>query len=80
MNNITDFKSWFESIPEQREVVLLVILIRRDGDTSNECGFLKDGFKRLYEEYEKILNEENEDCPTTIIKQEESIIEVFQNK
>ena len=61
MNYENYFKDMFESIPDYRKKVLLICLIKNDGDSINECGFLKSDINRLCLEYKNILMEQNEE-------------------
>ena len=80
MNNKNYFTDLFESLPDYKNIVLLMFLIKNDVDFLYECGFLKGGINYLYKEFKNILlelNEENLDCIKNL---EESILEMFLNK
>ena len=47
MDNINYFKDLFESIPDYRKTLLLLFLIKNDGELSTECGFLKKDVNNL---------------------------------
>ena len=38
-----------------------MFLIENYDDSSNECGLLKNDVKRLFEDFKKLRNEQNED-------------------
>ena len=48
MDNINYFKDMFESIPEFRKIVLLMILLKNDVNLLYESGFLKGDNQYLY--------------------------------
>ena len=54
------FKNMFESIPDYRKIVFLLILIKDDKSVLKECGFLKSDINRLNLEFKNILVEQNE--------------------
>ena len=80
MGNVNYFKDFFESIPDYKNIVLLMFLIKNDVNFLNECGFLKGDINFLYKEFKNILLELNEDYLDHIKNQEESIIEKILNK
>ena len=79
MDNVNYFKDLFESIPDYK-IELLMVLIKNDVNFLYECGFLKGDINFLYKEFKNILLELNEDYLDHIKKQEESILEKFLNK
>ena len=80
MNNVNYFKDLFESIPDYKKIVLLMLLIKNDVTFLYECGFLKGHINFLYREFKNILLELNEDYLDHIKNEEESIIEKILNK
>ena len=74
------FNDMFESIPDYRNIVFLIFLIKNDKDLLEECGFLKSHINRLCLEFRKILIEQNEDYSDHIKNQEEALIERFLDK
>ena len=80
MDNVIYVKDLFESIPDYKKIVLLMILIENDVSFLYECGFLKGDINFLYKEFKKNLLELNEDYPDQIKNQEEHILEKFLNK
>ena len=80
MDNVNYFKNLFESIPDYKKIVLLMLLIKNDVNFLYECGFLKGDINYLYKEFKKILLELNEDYLDHNKNQEESIIERILNK
>ena len=54
-----------------------MFLIKNDVNYLNECGLLKDDINFLYEEFQNILPEINEEYLDHIKNQEGSIIENF---
>ena len=77
MNNSTYSKDLFESIPDYRKNVLLIVLIQNDKNLLNEIGFSKIDINRLNLEFKNMLIEEFEDYLDYIKNQEESILEKF---
>ena len=75
MNSVNFFKDLFESIPDYKEIVLSMFLIKNDINFVSECGFLKGDIIFLYKEFKNILIELNEDCLDYIKNEEEAIIE-----
>ena len=69
------FKDKFESIPEYRKIVLLILSIKNDVDLIKECGYLKKDINPLNLECKNILMEQNEEYLDHIKNQEESKIE-----
>ena len=80
MNKINYFKDLFESIPDYKNIVLLVFLIKNDVNMLYECGFLKGDINFLYKEFKNILLELNEENLDHIKNQEEAIIEKILNE
>ena len=61
MNNVNYFKDLFESIPDYKEIVLLMFLIKNDVNFLDECGILKGDINFLYKEFKNNLLELNKD-------------------
>ena len=80
MNNEYYYKDLFESIPDYRKIVLLIILINNDKILLKEVGFSKNDINRLYLEFKNILIEQFEEYLDYIKNEEESIIERILNK
>ena len=80
MNNENYFRDIFESIPNYRKIVLLIILIQNDKNLLKEIGFSKNDINLLNLEIKIILLEEFENYLDHIKDQEESILEKFLNK
>ena len=80
MNNVIYFKELFEEIPDYKEIVVLMFLIKNDVYFLYECGFLKGDINFLYKEFRNILHKLNEEYLDHIKNQEESIIERILNK
>ena len=57
-----------------------MISFRKNDKLLKECGFLKNDFRCLYEEYETILNEKIEEKADSIKDQEGSILEKIFDK
>ena len=53
MDQVNLFKGTFESIPDHRKVVILMILIANDVDLINDCGFLKNDNIWLSKDFKK---------------------------
>ena len=51
MDNINSFKDLFESIPDYKNIVLIMFLIKNDVNFLYECGFLKGDINFLYKEF-----------------------------
>ena len=80
MNYVTYFKSLFESIPDYKKIVLLILLIKNDKKFLQECRFLKSDNESLTNEFKSILIEQNEEYLSFIKYEEESLIERFFEK
>ena len=74
------FKDLFESIPDDKKIVLLMFLIKNDVNFLYGCGFSKGDINFLYKEFKNISLELNEDYLDQIKNQEESILRMFLNK
>ena len=61
MNNVKSFKDFFESIPDYKNIVLLMFLIKNDVNFLYECGFLKGDINFPYKDFKNTLLELNED-------------------
>ena len=68
-----------ESIPDYREIVLLMFLIKDDKNLIKEVGFSKNDINQLSLYFKNILLEEYENYLDYIKDQEESLIEKFLN-
>ena len=51
MYRINYFKDLVESMPDYKKSVLLMFVIKEENGFLNECGFLKNVLKRLYEQF-----------------------------
>ena len=74
------FRELFESIPDYKKIVLLIILIQNYKSLLKEIGFSKNDINLLNLEFKNILLEEFENYLDYIKDQEESILEKFLNK
>ena len=79
MNNVNYFKDLFESIPDYRKIVLLMLLIKDGKNLLKELGFSKNNVNQLSLEFKNILIEEFEQYLDYIKNEEESVIEKFLN-
>ena len=61
MDNLIYFKDLFESIPDFREIVLILFSIQIDKNLLEEMGFSKNDINRLNLEFKKILKERHEE-------------------
>ena len=80
MNYENYFKDIFESIPDYRKIVLLIILIQNDKNLLKEIGFSERDINLLNLEFKNILLEGYEEYLDYIKNEEESVIEKFLNK
>ena len=80
MDILNYFIDLFESIPDYKEIVLLLFLNKIDVKFLYECGFLKSDINFLYKGFKNVLLELNDEYLDHIKNQEESIIEKFLNK
>ena len=80
MKNSNYFKDLFESIPDYKKIVLLILLVQNDKNLLKEVGFSKNDLNLLSLEFKNILLEEFENYLEYIKNQEESILEKFLNK
>ena len=80
MDNTNYFTDIFESIPDYRKIVLLIILIQNDKNLLKEIGFSKNNINLSNLEFKNILLEEFENYLDYIKNEEESISEKFLNK
>ena len=69
------FTDLFESIPDYKQIVLLMLLFKNDVIFLYECGCLKGDINFLYKEFKKKLLELNEDYLDHYKNQEESFLE-----
>ena len=51
MSNINYFTDLFESIPDDKKIVLIMFLFKNDVNFLYECGFLKGDINFLYKEF-----------------------------
>ena len=77
MNKVYYFTDLFESIPDHKQIVLLMFSIKNDVNFLYECGFLKGDINFLYKEFKNLLLELNEDHLDHIKDQEESKMKRF---
>ena len=76
MDHVNYFKDMFKSIPDYRNIVFLIFLIKNDVDFLNEYGFfLKCDITRVNNEFKSILMEQNEEYLNYIKNEEKSIFE-----
>ena len=80
MNNTNYFTDLFESIPDYRNIVLILFLIKNDKDLLREVGFSERDINRLNLEFKNILIDQHEKFLDYIKNEEEGIIERFLNK
>ena len=80
MNHINYLTDFFESIPDNKEIVLSMFLFKNDYNFLYKCRFLKGDINFLNKEFKNILLELNEDYLDHIQYQKESIIEKILNK
>ena len=80
MNNSNYFEDIFESIPDNRKMVLLIFLFKNDEDFLVEIGFSERDINLLNLEIKNILIEEFENYLDYIKDEEESVLEKFLNK
>ena len=80
MMNPIFFKDIFESIPDYRKIVLLILLIQNDKDLLPEIGFSERDINHLNLELKNVLIEQHEEYLDYIKNEEESIIEKILNK
>ena len=80
MNSENYSKDMFESIPDYRKIVLLIILIKNAKDFLKEVGFSENEFNHLYLECKNNLLEQHEEYSVYVKNEEESIVERFLNK
>ena len=80
MNYKSYFRDIFESIPDYREIVLLIFLYQNDKNLLKEIGFSKNDINLLNLEFKNILLQGYEEYLDYIKNEEESVIEKFLNK
>ena len=61
MDNENYFKDMFESIHDDKKIVLLIFLIQNDKNLLKEIGFSKNDINRLNLDFKNILLEQNEE-------------------
>jgi len=57
-----------------------MFIIQKDDGLLNDCGFSENDIKRLYAEFKKILNAQNEEYFDFVKDQEESVLQKSFNK
>ena len=77
MDHTINFEDLFESVPNYRKIVLLIILIQKINDILKQNGYSKNDVNRLCREIENILMDQSEDFTTN---EEESNIDKILNK
>ena len=80
MDNSNYCKDLLESIPDYKEIVLLIFLIQNDKNLLKECGLLKNDIIQLIFEFKKILLEQNQEYLDFVKNEEESLLAKFLNK
>ena len=75
MNYENYFKCFFESISDNRKIVLILFLITDDKNLLKELGFNKNVLNQLSLEFENILLEQHENYLDCVKDQDQSIIE-----
>ena len=80
MDNVNYFKDLFESIPDYRNIVILMFLTKIDNDLITECGFLKSDMNCPGLDFKNILIEQNEEYLDHYKNEEKSINERILNK
>ena len=80
MNYENYFKGLFESIPDYKKILLLMILYQNDKDLLHEVAFSERDTNRLNKEFKSILIEQHKEYLNYVKNEEESIIEKFLNK
>ena len=80
MDNLIYFQDLFESIPDYRNLVLVIFLIQNVKKLLLEAGFSERDIIRLNLEFEDILIGEYENYLDFVEDQEESILEKLLNK
>ena len=73
MDQINYLDGLFEPMSDYGKFVFLMFLIKKDDDLINDCGLLKNDVKRLYEEFKKVVNEQNDENLFNRRDEEESI-------
>ena len=80
MDYVKYFKDLFESIPDYRKIVILIVLIQNDKNLLKRIGFSKNDINLLNIEFKNLLLELHEEYLDYVKNEEESIIERFLNK
>ena len=80
MEYVDYFKDMFESIPNDRKIILIIFLFQNDKKLLREIGFSERDISRLYLEFKNILKERHEEYLDYVRNGEESIIEKFLSK
>ena len=80
MDHVYCFKNSFESIPDQRKIVIIRFLIKNDVDILSECADIKGDINRLCLEFKNVLLEQNEEYLDYIKNEEEISIEKTLNR
>ena len=73
MDQTNYYKGLFGTITDYRKIVLLMFILKNDVDQVNDCRILKKGLKRLHEDFENGLKEQNEYYLEDIKNEEKSI-------
>ena len=74
------FREVFESIPDDKKIVLLKFLIQNDKNLLKEIGFNKNDINLLNFEFKNFLIEEFDNYLDYIKNEEKSVLEKFLNK
>ena len=61
----------FESIPDYRNGMIILVLIKNDSGLLHECGFLKRVILHLCKEFQKPLNEKENETYVDSVRNEE---------
>ena len=80
MNYENNFRDMFESIPDVKKIVLLMLSIKNDKDLLLEIGFNERDINRLNLEFKNFSKENHEEYMDYVQKEEESVIEKFLKK
>ena len=80
MNNSNYFRDLFESIPDFRNILLIIFLFQNDKDLLCEIGFSEHDFNRLKLEIKNTSKEQHEEYLDYVKNEEKSNVERFLNK
>ena len=75
MNNVNYFNDFLESIPDYRNIVLIMFLLKKDVDFLHESGFLKNDINCLCLDSKIIFVEQNGEYHLYMKNQKESFID-----